>query len=191
MDLTTDRINISEREQNNSTENGFNGAMIFERFPVIMLTNTLNNQFLNNNHGTFHQRNLLSDRFSTHPETSNEIMIRVNYNIDTERVDPVNRISSFVESLITNLDNLTRDQNDSNNLAVSQGIDPLLCCTKTIINANEDCYICLDTLLKGSCMYRINTCSHFFCVDCLGTWLKHHRTCPTCKADLEPIVRNR
>lgn len=31
-------------------------------------------------------------------------------------------------------------------------------------------------------------CKHTFHHDCLSTWLEHHRTCPTCRAPLSPIV---
>ena len=52
---------------------------------------------------------------------------------------------------------------------------------KIIIDSDTECYICLDTLLQGSCVRRLNVCTHMYCIDCIDTWLKNHNSCPVCK----------
>ena len=52
---------------------------------------------------------------------------------------------------------------------------------KIIIDRDTECYICLDTLLQGSCVRRLNVCTHMYCIDCIDTWLKNHNSCPVCK----------
>jgi Ring finger domain len=51
-------------------------------------------------------------------------------------------------------------------------------------NEKKECYICLDTLLKGSSMRKLNSCSHMFCIDCIDRWFSEHRTCPVCKTNV-------
>ena len=58
---------------------------------------------------------------------------------------------------------------------------------KLLIDQNVECYICLDTLLKGSCMRQIKTCKHMYCIDCIDQWLKYHKTCPACKKEVNVL----
>ena len=57
--------------------------------------------------------------------------------------------------------------------------------SKVIIQESVECHICLDTLLEGSCMRKLTTCSHKFCIDCIDEWLRSHNNCPVCKATLQ------
>ena len=54
--------------------------------------------------------------------------------------------------------------------------------TKILIKEPTECNICLDTLLEGSCMRRLNNCCHQFCVDCIDLWLRRCDSCPLCKS---------
>ena len=56
--------------------------------------------------------------------------------------------------------------------------------TKYIICTDTECHICLDTLLQGSCMRRLNNCNHSYCIDCIDTWLQNHNSCPVCKCHI-------
>ena len=58
---------------------------------------------------------------------------------------------------------------------------------KLLIDKNIECYICLDTLLKGSCMRQFKTCKHMYCIDCIDQWLKYHKTCPACKKQVNTL----
>lgn len=53
---------------------------------------------------------------------------------------------------------------------------------KRLLDVNHECYICLDKLLKGSCVRELS-CGHCFCIDCIDTWLsdRQHIHCPVCK----------
>ena len=53
---------------------------------------------------------------------------------------------------------------------------------KYIITNETECHICLDILLKGSCMRKLNHCQHSYCIDCIYQWLRHNNTCPLCKS---------
>ena len=54
--------------------------------------------------------------------------------------------------------------------------------TKILIKEPIECNICLDKLLEGSCMRRLNNCCHQFCVDCIDLWLHRCDSCPLCKS---------
>lgn len=56
--------------------------------------------------------------------------------------------------------------------------------SKEIVKELRECYICLETLLPGSCMHRLNSCGHLYCIDCIAPWIREHRTCPVCKANV-------
>ncbi|EPX73194.1 ATP-dependent DNA helicase [Schizosaccharomyces octosporus yFS286] len=47
-------------------------------------------------------------------------------------------------------------------------------------SSKQQCVICRDVIKKGF----ITTCGHFYCRDCLVAWMKHHPSCPMCKAKL-------
>ncbi|AOM63376.1 putative E3 ubiquitin-protein [Heterosigma akashiwo virus 01] len=52
---------------------------------------------------------------------------------------------------------------------------------KCIISEPLECYICLDKLLRGSCVRKLR-CKHMFCINCIDKWLsKYNNTCPVCK----------
>jgi E3 ubiquitin-protein ligase SHPRH len=56
-------------------------------------------------------------------------------------------------------------------------------CEKIIINADEACPICLETISNKE-SYKIIKCRHIFCKECINTWLKDNVSCPMCKNDL-------
>ncbi len=47
----------------------------------------------------------------------------------------------------------------------------------------EICPICREDLEDR---VKITACKHLFHPDCLATWLKNHRICPTCRYELIP-----
>ena len=49
-----------------------------------------------------------------------------------------------------------------------------------IIEKTELCPICREDVKK----VRKTLCNHFFCDDCLRTWLSNNKTCPICLKDL-------
>jgi len=60
--------------------------------------------------------------------------------------------------------------------------------TKILITEQTECHICLDTLLEGSCMRRLNICSHKFCIDCIDLWLNRCGSCPLCKSPVSSSI---
>lgn len=52
---------------------------------------------------------------------------------------------------------------------------------KEVVKEVTECYICLDSVLPGSCMRRLSSCDHRFCIDCIDPWLKRSEKCPVCK----------
>jgi len=46
---------------------------------------------------------------------------------------------------------------------------------------NETCTICLEPIVNGA----LTPCGHFFCVDCLHSWLHTRKTCPLCNRRLK------
>jgi Ring finger domain len=63
------------------------------------------------------------------------------------------------------------------------------CSAKLIIQSTTECYICLENLLKGSCMRKLQ-CSHVFCIDCIDRWFMYHSTCPICKFNFKDMHQN-
>lgn len=54
---------------------------------------------------------------------------------------------------------------------------------KIIITDALDCHICLDHLLRGSCV-KVLPCNHSFCIDCIEKWLSEYSSkCPVCNFD--------
>eukprot|EP01012_Entosiphon_sulcatum_P041596 TRINITY_DN55469_c0_g1_i1.p1 TRINITY_DN55469_c0_g1~~TRINITY_DN55469_c0_g1_i1.p1 ORF type:complete len:269 (+),score=23.77 TRINITY_DN55469_c0_g1_i1:39-845(+) len=47
----------------------------------------------------------------------------------------------------------------------------------------KDCPICLSEYDDGDLLTVLH-CVHIFHYDCLATWLREHKTCPVCKADV-------
>lgn len=47
------------------------------------------------------------------------------------------------------------------------------------------CPICTETR-SGAC-YKHNACQNVFCCTCLDSWMIRSRTCPLCRADVQPI----
>lgn len=120
--------------------------------------------------------------------------------INTEGLSSYNNIINFPSLLSTSYiisnDALTVfisfDSFVNNNQEQQQETTTILPLVNTIdlpqkiLEHKNDCYICLDTLLPGSCVRQL-PCGHFFCFDCIYSWLNeyHHTECPTCK---NPII---
>ena len=52
----------------------------------------------------------------------------------------------------------------------------------------DNCVICLTPLsesIKKGKEITTTKCNHSFCEDCLNTWLKRERSCPTCRAKIK------
>lgn len=63
-----------------------------------------------------------------------------------------------------------------------QNIDEI-CSNVEVVNAEESCPVCLELLLNKQ-TYKIKTCKHVFCKNCIITWLKDNVSCPICKNNL-------
>ncbi|XP_041999674.1 RING-H2 finger protein ATL13-like [Salvia splendens] len=85
------------------------------------------------------------------------------------------------------------------------GLDQSFIDTLPVFNYNAiigvrdpfDCAVCLSEFEAEDTLRLLPKCSHAFHVDCIGTWLLSHSTCPICRASLEqefgiccsPVVR--
>jgi len=56
---------------------------------------------------------------------------------------------------------------------------------KNEIEKDDNCSICMDSLLEKEEIVSIKLCKHVFCKECLEIWLKENKQCPICKQDLE------
>ena len=54
----------------------------------------------------------------------------------------------------------------------------------TLPNINNFCSICQIPFIESNICRIINTCSHFFHMECIDRWLTNHTTCPCCRYDL-------
>uniref|UniRef100_A0A6C0CSL6 RING-type domain-containing protein n=1 Tax=viral metagenome TaxID=1070528 RepID=A0A6C0CSL6_9ZZZZ len=56
---------------------------------------------------------------------------------------------------------------------------------KIILTQSHECNICLDNLLKGSCVRQL-PCQHIYCIDCIDKWFIEycHSSCPVCKLEI-------
>jgi len=48
----------------------------------------------------------------------------------------------------------------------------------------QTCSICLGDYDKDELVIQLPICSHLFHKECLRTWLKNHKECPNCRADI-------
>lgn len=48
---------------------------------------------------------------------------------------------------------------------------------------NQTCHICLEGVEYAAVMVELE-CSHMYHKDCIHTWLKQKRSCPTCRSEL-------
>jgi hypothetical protein len=93
-------------------------------------------------------------------------------------------INNYIETY-TNGNNYERLTELCNNIGyLKQGISNIdNVCEKVIINADESCPICLETITNKD-SYKIIKCRHIFCQECINKWLKDNVSCPMCKNDL-------
>lgn len=57
--------------------------------------------------------------------------------------------------------------------------------SKTEIEKEDLCSICMDTLLEKEEVVELKICKHSFCKDCITTWFLENKVCPVCKQDAE------
>ncbi|KAJ1277295.1 hypothetical protein BS78_05G284200 [Paspalum vaginatum] len=50
------------------------------------------------------------------------------------------------------------------------------------------CAVCLAELDDGVSVRVLPVCMHYFHAGCVGEWLRAHRTCPLCRAPLDPAL---
>lgn len=105
---------------------------------------------------------------------------------------------SYTDDFVESLDQSIQDYNFNNLVAELLGkvevgftdeqLDNVtLSLKKHEINIDERCPICLDYIgeMSEDNNLRMTKCGHFYCEECIFTWLKKHKTCPFCKIDLE------
>ena len=95
--------------------------------------------------------------------------------------NPFSMFNSDALNILFQID--STEPNEVNNGLTSEQIDKNS--VKKIITQSNECHICLDTVLTGSCMRQLIHCGHKYCVDCIDAWLQNHNTCPLCKATLQ------
>eukprot|EP00850_Spirogloea_muscicola_P010496 SM000062S19882 [mRNA] locus=s62:160810:162190:- [translate_table: standard] len=79
----------------------------------------------------------------------------------------------------------------------SQGLDPALIASFPMLKHSRDaapatgkqdaqCVVCLGDYEEGDSLRRLPLCGHSFHVECIGSWLRSHATCPICRTSLLP-----
>jgi hypothetical protein len=58
-----------------------------------------------------------------------------------------------------------------------------VCKKVEVVNTEETCPVCLEMLLNKD-TYKIKTCKHIFCKECITKWLSDNISCPICKNEL-------
>ncbi|KAL1209599.1 RING-H2 finger protein ATL7 [Cardamine amara subsp. amara] len=53
---------------------------------------------------------------------------------------------------------------------------------------DPQCSVCLGDYQEGEKLQQIPACEHTFHMECIGTWLTSHITCPLCRVSLIPRV---
>ncbi|KAH7426606.1 hypothetical protein KP509_10G008300 [Ceratopteris richardii] len=53
---------------------------------------------------------------------------------------------------------------------------------------DPQCIICLNEFEEGEKIRVLPLCNHGFHMKCVDAWLLNHSSCPTCRADLTPII---
>lgn len=54
--------------------------------------------------------------------------------------------------------------------------------SKRIAGADEECFICFESLSGETLVQCITTCKNYFHDECLKIWLNNNNTCPLCRA---------
>ncbi|CCK71927.1 E3 ubiquitin-protein ligase IRC20 KNAG_0I01380 [Huiozyma naganishii CBS 8797] len=117
------------------------------------------------------------------------------YNAKVEYFGQLQRISDSLVSLLqlepTKLNSVLRSLKSNkrydHNLKRINQIESRIKYLTNLSNLNKaiesekvfNCSICLGIIHHGSIM----KCGHFFCRDCIHSWLKNQRTCPICKRE--------
>lgn len=50
------------------------------------------------------------------------------------------------------------------------------------------CHICLLEQFPADQLIAKSLCDHYFCPECIGSWMQISKTCPTCRYKLDPIL---
>lgn len=66
------------------------------------------------------------------------------------------------------------------------GIDDIVKVTtiidKSALNSGDTCPICLEEFIEiEDDIYKLNSCNHSYCKECISTWCLENRICPVCK----------
>ncbi|MCJ1244761.1 hypothetical protein MMC30_001961 [Trapelia coarctata] len=56
-------------------------------------------------------------------------------------------------------------------------------------DGKTDCDICMDSFALGDEVTEL-PCRHWFCGDCISTWLRQHDSCPKCRRGIMPATRD-
>ncbi|CAL4984311.1 unnamed protein product [Urochloa decumbens] len=70
-----------------------------------------------------------------------------------------------------------------------RSVGPLVCTYRRADGWREaSCAVCLAELADGDAVRVLPACMHYFHAECVGEWLRAHRTCPLCRAPLDPTT---
>jgi hypothetical protein len=58
---------------------------------------------------------------------------------------------------------------------------------ESVINADEVCAICQDSIAVESEARVINACDHMFHTNCIDTWFQQNVRCPVCRHDIREV----
>lgn len=60
--------------------------------------------------------------------------------------------------------------------------------TEFVNNESHVCAICHNEFETNDIIRRINSCGHFFHINCIDTWYATHTSCPICRNNIEPTI---
>lgn len=144
--------------------------------------NNIENISENQTHENEHNLNLNYDDLDNEFPSVNTILSNLNINFQ-DIDDLLENMNTSEQSFTFNL-NTGDTYSDLTNLSeeigdVEIGIQDIEKVSE-IIEKTELCPICREDVKK----VRKTICNHFFCDDCLRTWLSNNKTCPICLKDL-------
>lgn len=63
---------------------------------------------------------------------------------------------------------------------------PIIVYKESFTVTDTQCSVCLGEYEAGEKLQQIPACGHIFHMDCIGSWLSTHTTCPLCRLSLLP-----
>jgi|LauGreDrversion4_2_1035121.scaffolds.fasta_scaffold00284_43 hypothetical protein len=93
-------------------------------------------------------------------------------------------LTSYMNTESTNINN-QNNQNNINNDIFYDCENPLyFCeCDEEIQKNRSECVICIENI-KYFDRVIITKCKHVFHYDCITTWIRNMKTCPTCRTEI-------